>query len=212
MTLEIWLAYVLASAILLVVPGPTIMLVVSYALAEGRRSAWGTVVGVGLGDLTAMTVSFVGLGAVVAASAALFGALKWAAAAYLVVLGVQRWRAGAVSFKGATALTAGEGGRSQRTMAGHAFVVTALNPKGIAFFAAFVPHFLVTEAPVAPQLMILGATFLVLAVVNAAAYALLAGTVRGALTRPGAGRAANRIGGGLLIGAGLITASLRRTG
>ncbi len=208
MTLEIWLAFVLASTILLVVPGPTIMLVVSYALAEGRRSAWGTVVGVGLGDLTAMTVSFVGLGALVTASATLFGALKWVAAAYLVYLGVQRWRAGAST----AAATAGDGGHSQRAMAGHAFVVTALNPKGIAFFAAFVPHFLVTEAPVVPQLVLLGATFLVLAVVNAAAYALLAGTVRQALTRPGTVRAINRIGGALLIGAGLITASLRRIG
>ena len=205
MTLEIWLAYVLASGILLAVPGPTIMLVVSYALAEGRRSAWATVAGVGLGDLTAMTASFVGLGALVATSAVLFGALKWVGAAYLVYLGVQRWRAG-----DGTAEQVLGGGRSLRAMATHAYVVTALNPKGIAFFVAFVPHFLVAEAPVLPQLVLLGATFFLLAVANAAAYALLAGSVRSALTRPGAMRAVNRVGGGLLIGAGLLTASLRR--
>ncbi|MBO6785197.1 MAG: LysE family translocator, partial [Alphaproteobacteria bacterium] len=93
MSLELWLAFTAASAVLLAIPGPTVMLVVSYALGRGRASAWATVPGVTLGDFTAMTVSLFGAGAVLAASADLFTALKLAGAAYLVWLGIRLWRA-----------------------------------------------------------------------------------------------------------------------
>jgi threonine/homoserine/homoserine lactone efflux protein len=93
MTLELWFAFVLASSALLILPGPTILLVLSYALAQGRRSALPTVVGVALGDLTALTLSLVGLGAVLAASATAFTLLKWFGALYLIWLGVRLWRA-----------------------------------------------------------------------------------------------------------------------
>ena len=82
MSIELWLAFVLASAALLAIPGPTVMLVASYALGRGRRTGWATVPGVTLGDFTAMTVSLLGAGAIVAASATLFTALKFAGAAY----------------------------------------------------------------------------------------------------------------------------------
>ena len=71
MSFELWLAFAVASAVLLAVPGPTVMLVVSYALGRGSRSGWATVPGVALGDFTAMTVSLLGAGAVLAASATL---------------------------------------------------------------------------------------------------------------------------------------------
>jgi threonine/homoserine/homoserine lactone efflux protein len=71
-----WLAFAAASAILVAIPGPTVLLVVSYALSHGRRSATATVLGVGLGDFTSMTASMLGLGAFLATSAALFAALK----------------------------------------------------------------------------------------------------------------------------------------
>ncbi|MBI3512607.1 MAG: LysE family transporter, partial [Proteobacteria bacterium] len=86
MSVETWLAFVAAAAVLLAIPGPTVTLVVSYALSVGRRAAWATVVGVALGDFTAMTLSLLGLGAVLATSATLFTALKGLGAAYLVYL------------------------------------------------------------------------------------------------------------------------------
>src|SRR5258707_12041210 len=92
MSLETWFAFVLAASVLLAIPGPTVTLVIGYALGEGRRAAWATVAGVALGDFTAMTLSLLGLGAVLAASAALFTILKIAGAAYLVYLGVRLWR------------------------------------------------------------------------------------------------------------------------
>src|SRR5260221_14070304 len=92
MTLDHWLAFAAASAILLAIPGPTVLLVISYALGHGRRSAYATVAGVALGDFTAMTASMLGLGAMLAASAALFTVLKWVGAAYLVYLGIKLGR------------------------------------------------------------------------------------------------------------------------
>jgi threonine/homoserine/homoserine lactone efflux protein len=207
MTLELYLAYVLATTILLLLPGPTVMLVVSYALAEGRRAAWGTVIGLAFGDLVAMSLSLAGIGALLATSATLFTVMKWIGAVYLIYLGIRMWRA-APTIDGT--LPAGRS-RSDVAMAWHAFVVTALNPKSIAFFVAFVPQFINPQAATLPQLVLLTATFVGLAIVNGIGYALFAGSIREAVRHPRVLRAINRTGGGVLIGAGLMTAALRRT-
>jgi threonine/homoserine/homoserine lactone efflux protein len=189
----------------LVIPGPTVTLVVSYAL--GRRAAWATVAGVALGDFTAMTLSLLGLGAVLATSAALFGALKWLGAAYLVYLGIRLWRAPATLAEAAAA-----DARSAPAILAHAFAVTALNPKSILFFVAFVPQFVNPDAPVLAQLAILEATFVVMAGINAALYAALAGRARGLIRRPAVLKAVNRLGGSILVGAGVATVAWRRAG
>ena len=97
MTFESWAAFTAASAILLIIPGPTVLLVVSYALGQGWRTALPMAVGVALGDFTAMTLSMLGVGALLATSAKLFTVVKWVGAAYLVYLGVKLWRAGGTS-------------------------------------------------------------------------------------------------------------------
>ena len=209
MSFEVWLAYAATTAVFLAIPGPTILLVISYALTEGRRAAAWTVAGVALGDFTAMTLSVLGLGALLSSSALLFGILKWIGAGYLVYLGVRMWLAQPALPRDAEDVP--HVGHSRRAMLGHAFAVTALNPKSIAFFIAFLPQFLSPHAPVLPQMVVLGGTFLVLATVNAAAYALLAGGARRAVSRPAVLKSVNRIGGGLLIGAGVMTAAMRRT-
>jgi threonine/homoserine/homoserine lactone efflux protein len=207
MPLELWLAFVLASAILLAIPGPTVTLVVSHALTGGRRSGLATVPGVALGDLTAMTVSLLGAGAVLAASATLFTALKLAGAVYLVWLGLRLWRAdpAADAFEGRVRPA------GRRAMFWHAYVVTALNPKSIVFFIAFVPQFVAAGRAPLPQFVILELTFVLLAAVNTALWALLAGQLRVRLRTPRAQRLVNRTGGGLLIAAGALTALARRT-
>ncbi|ACL56734.1 LysE family translocator [Methylobacterium nodulans] len=200
MTFAIWAAFAGASAILLVIPGPTILLVVSYALGGGLRAALPAATGVALGDLTAMTLSMLGLGALLAASATLFTALKWLGAAYLVWLGVKLWRAGgrleAPPRSGAPALR----------MAAHAWLVTALNPKSLTFFIAFLPQFLDPQGDLLIQMAIFEATFVTLAFLNALGYALLAARARGLFARAESLRLFNRIGGSLLVGASLATA------
>jgi threonine/homoserine/homoserine lactone efflux protein len=202
---QVWLAFVAASAVLLVIPGPTILLVVSYALGRGWRTAAPVAAGVALGDLTAMTLSMLGLGVLLASSAALFTALKWLGAAYLIWLGVKLWRAGGVLETAA---------RSDATprlrMLAHAWLVTTLNPKSLVFFVAFVPQFVDPARPFWPQALALEATFVVLAFANAFAYALLGARARRLAASPRAIRIVNRAGGTALIGAGAVTALTAR--
>ncbi|MDR3376184.1 MAG: LysE family transporter, partial [Ancalomicrobiaceae bacterium] len=91
MHFETWLAFAATSAVVVVIPGPTVLLVASYALGRGWRVALPMAIGVVMGDFTAMTLSMLGLGALLAASATVFTALKWLGAAYLVYLGVKLW-------------------------------------------------------------------------------------------------------------------------
>src|SRR4051794_2934455 len=203
MSLETWVAFTVAASILLVIPGPTILLVVSYALGQGWRTALPMAIGVALGDFTAMTLSMLGLGALLAASATLFTALKWIGAAYLVWLGVKLWRAG-----GTLEAAPRTGAVSAAKMLGHAWLVTALNPKSITFFVAFLPAFLDPQADFLTQMLVFETTFLVLAFANAFGYALVASRARGFVANPRALRIVNRTGGGLLIGAGVATVTL----
>lgn len=206
---ELWLAFVAANTVLAIIPGPTVMQVVGYALTHGRRAAPSLVTGVTLGNVTALGLSFLGLGALLAASATLFAAFKWVGAAYLVYLGVQQWRAAPATDGGAD--TAVGPRRRHRALLAHCWLVTALNPKGIIFLVAYVPQFMTPHAPAVPQLAALGVTYLAVNALNAGGYALLAGTAQQVMHRPAVQRAAHRVSGGLLIGAGGMTAALHRT-
>ena len=204
MTLSLWLAFVAASSILLIIPGPTVLLVVSYALGQGWRTALPMAIGVALGDFTAMTLSMLGLGALLAASATLFGVLKWIGAAYLVWLGVKLWRAG-----GTLEAAPRTDAVSAAKMLGHAWLVTALNPKSITFFVAFLPQFLDRHADFWTQMLIFETTFPALAFANAFGYALIAARARNVVRNPKAIRIFNRTGGTLLVGAGIATVAMR---
>lgn len=207
MSIEIWLAFVAASAVLLAIPGPTVLLVISYALGHGRRAAAATVTGVALGDFTAMTASMLGLGALLATSAALFAVLKWVGAAYLIYLGIKLWRAPVAPVDASDSAATTE--RPLRIFL-HAYAVTALNPKSIIFFVAFLPQFLNHAEPVAFQMAVFEATFLALATANAATYGLVAAMARKTIRKPRVQRLVNRIGGSLMIGAGLLAVGWRR--
>lgn len=206
MSFETWAAFAVASAIMLAIPGPTILLVVSYALSHGRRVASATVAGVALGDFTAMTASMLGVGALLATSATLFTVLKWIGAAYLVYLGIKLWRAPV----GDGAIPQAEKETNARRIFLHAYVVTALNPKSIIFFVAFLPQFLDPAAPALTQMVVFETTFVILATLNAAAYALLGSMARGAFRKTSVQRIVNRTGGSLLIGAGMLAAGFRK--
>ncbi|GAB5467840.1 MAG: LysE family translocator [Rhodospirillales bacterium] len=206
MSLEIWLAYSLAATVLLCIPGPTILLVVSQSLSHGRGVVPSAVAGVTLGDATAMAVSLLGLGALLATSASLFLLFKWVGVAYLVWLAWRLWRsAGAVTAPQSLPPVA------KSRIFWNAFVVTALNPKGIVFFVAFLPQFVDPTAAAWPQLLILGGTFLVLAAINAALYGYLAGSLRQTMTSPRLLAGAQRVGAGFLLSAGLLTAAWSRS-
>jgi len=201
MTLHSWLAFLFATAVLLAIPGPTDLMVIGQSLGAGRRHALPLVAGVALGDLTAITLSLAGLGALLATSAAAFAALKWAGAAYLVYLGVKLWGA-PVSAEAVPPLDA-------RAAFRRAYVVTALNPKGVAFFVAFMPQFILPFGPFLPQAAILTASFVAMASATALLWASLAGRVSSLVRRPSVRRGFNRAGGGVLMGAGVVLALKR---
>ena len=201
MTFHTWLTFLFATVVLLAIPGPTVLMVIGQSLGAGRRHALPLVAGVALGDLTAMTLSLAGLGAVLAASAAAFMLLKWIGAAYLVYLGVRLWRA-PVSADAAPPLRAAAAFRQ-------AYVVTALNPKGIAFFVAFMPQFMAPSTPFLPQAAILVASFVAMASAPALLRTALVGHVSSLVRRPSVRRGFNRAGGGVLVGAGVVLALKR---
>jgi threonine/homoserine/homoserine lactone efflux protein len=208
MAFETWIGFVAAAAVILAIPGPTILLVIGQSIGTGRNGAWPLVIGVAAGDLVAMSLSLAGLGAILATSATAFTVLKWAGAAYLVWLGVSLWRAKVPGdVPGAGEMPPA---RDAVKAARASFVVTALNPKSIAFFVAFVPLFIDPASPFLPQALVLVATFVTMAGLNASLYALLAARMSAAVRRPRVRRWFNRAGGAMLVGAGAATAGMRQ--
>lgn len=199
MTIEIWLAFVAASALLLIIPGPTILTVVSYSMTHGQRANVPLVAAVALGDSTALVVSILGLGALLAASAFWFTLVKWAGGLYLLYLGITLLRAGRSSIE--MDVPAASSGSRWRLFS-NTYLVTALNPKGIVFFVAFLPQFISPGADVSRQLWLLAVTFVGMAALNASLYAVFAASARRFLSLPRAQRRFNIAGGSLLSLAG----------
>jgi threonine/homoserine/homoserine lactone efflux protein len=198
-SVELWVAFVLASGIVLVIPGPTILTVISYSVAHGRRANLPLVLAVALGDSTAMVASVFGLGALLSASAFWFTAVKLAGSAYLLYLGLKLLRSGAsVTEIGSPTVT-----NFRWRVFATTYLVTALNPKSIVFFVAFLPQFINHNANLTQQLWVLTITFVTMATVNAMLYSAFAASARGLLASPVAQRRFNVVGGLLLSAAGV---------
>ena len=202
MPLETWLAYTLVTTTFLLIPGPTIILVISYSLLRGRQAVIALVLGVGLGDITAMSLSFLGVGMLLKTVTTAFYLIKWMGAAYLIWLGIKMWRSASDSID----LEKNTKSQTWREIFSSAYITTALNPKSIVFFLAFIPQFIDPELPFTTQIVILGGTFFVLAIISVLVYAALAVYAGQQLHLPLIQRWTHRIGGGLLIGAGGMTA------
>ena len=198
MTLENWLAYTLVTATFLLIPGPTILLVISYSLIRGRKAVFALLLGVGLGDIVALILSFIGVGLLLQTVAITFQFLKWIGAAYLIWLGIRMWSSASESME----LSAKTDNKVWHAIMANAFVITALNPKSIVFFLAFLPQFINSEKPFITQSLILGSTFLILAIISVLFYSMLASFTGQQMQLSLIHRWTNRIGGSLLIGAG----------
>lgn len=206
MSIDLWLAFVAASAVLLVIPGPTILTVISYSLSHGQRANGPLIAAVALGDSTALLVSLLGLGALLATSAAWFTAVKWVGGLYLVYLGVKRLRAGMSPIES----TAPNIPASRGRLFVNTYLVTMLNPKGIVFYVAFLPQFINPSSSITRQLWILAVTFVTMGIINATLYATFAGSAHRLLASPRAQRRFNIAGGSLLSGAGVCALLAKR--
>ena len=133
---QTWITFAIASEFILLIPGPTILLVVAYSLSHGKTATFPLVTGVGLGDFTAMVFSFTGLGLLLNQASELFTLFKWVGALYLIYLGIQLWRMPVEStdWSDDTPMS-----QSPSRMLWHAWITTALNPKSIVFSWPFCP-------------------------------------------------------------------------
>jgi threonine/homoserine/homoserine lactone efflux protein len=194
-------AFVLASVVLAVTPGPGVIYIVARCLAQGRRSGLASVAGVALGNLGNAAAASLGLAALFAVSSLAFTVVKWAGAAYLVWLGVQALRAPAAPAAVAPAP------EPLARIFRDGVIVSLLNPKTTIFFAAFLPQFMQPGAPVVVQSLLLGSLFVLIAAASDTAYAWLAGAVAPALGRAGGWQRAGRwAAGAAYIGLGVLTA------
>jgi len=210
-TIDVWIAFVFASIVITLLPGPSMLLVIGHAMSNGPRKSLATVAGVVFADACLLCLALAGVGVIIYSSAVAFTVMKWAGAIYLIYLGFRQWRTASLN----SGLNGGgEGAAIGRTSAGRGFAVgfitTMLNPKIIGFFVAFFPQFIVDTSSWLVQLLILGVTFLLIVFTIMAVYAVLAGMVRDTFRKPQVRRAIDRISGATLMGAGLMTATLKR--
>jgi threonine/homoserine/homoserine lactone efflux protein len=206
MSLEMWLAFVVTSVVVLVIPGPTILTVVGYSVAHGRRAYLPIVTAIALGDLAAITLSLLGLGALLTASAVMFAVVKWAGGLYLIYLGIRLFRANVIEKQAVTQARAESWWHLFRNM----FLVAFLNPKGIVFYVAFFPQFVDPSGDVRAQLSTLALTFVVLGVLNSTFYAMFGASTRVLLSSSRARRGFNIVGGSLLSASGVYAILARR--
>lgn len=203
MALDTWLLYTLAALGLSLSPGPNSLLALTHGALHGRRRALFTLAGGAAGFTLVIALSMFGIGALLQASAAWLAALKWAGGLYLVWLGVQVWRAPPIALD--AALHPDARARAEvphgRRLARQGFLAAATNPKGILFFAAFLPQFVDPARSVGLQFVIMAATFVVIEFITELALASLAQRVAAWLAR--VGRAFNRACGGVFVGIGL---------
>ena len=211
MTLETWLLFSGAALIVILIPGPLSLLMISNSLNYGLRRSYPAFIGGVFASICLLSASALGLGALLLASEQLFSALKIIGALYLFYLAWQSWQQSRLPSKGATVPEAAPVPRF-RALFGRAFVLGASNPKDILFFAAFLPQFLSSQQPFLPQLLIMIVTWTVLDLLCKLAYGLGAhGAAR--YLRTGKGQSwFNRISAGLFAGAGVLSLIKARVG
>ncbi len=206
MNIEIWITFVLTVLVFALIPGPTVILVISQAINHGKKSVIPLVTGVILGDIVAMILSFIGLGVILATSATLFFIVKWLGVAYLFYLGIKTWNEKISSIKKNKKVLP----LSKVKMFSSSFLVTVLNPKGIMFFVAFLPQFISTSTEVLPQLLILTTTFTCITAMTITSYAMFASLASQKIHNFKVRKMLNKIGASSLILAALFTATMKR--
>ena len=208
MTLSTYLLYVAAVALLIATPGPTMLMCMTNALNHGPRRAMTSVAGSVTAVLVVMTLSAMGLGALLAASETAFTTAKLIGAAYLIWLGIKTFRSEASAL---VAADAQEGGPSRRSFYLQGLLVGASNPKAVLFFAAFFPQFLNPAAPMVPQFAILALTFMAFEFTVLTTCALSVSRLAPMLRKSGPVRWINRICGGLFTLMGGLLLLTRRS-
>ena len=202
--LNLWAAFAVASAALALLPGPIVTLVIANSLRHGTRAGAANVLGTLCGNVVLFSIGGLGMAWVLSALADWFDILRWAGAAYLIYLGARQWFARGDGLEDQTASAPGHSLFLQGA------VVAITNPKTIIFYAAFLPQFMDPTLPAAGQLVVLSATFLIVAGLLDITYAVLAGRLRPLFSGARRGRIRNKISGALLAATGAALAVTNR--
>lgn len=211
MSLQHWLVYLSLVVVVIAAPGPSAMLCMTHGASHGKYKTLATVLGGMLASMTLMSLSAMGLGAVIAASDTLFQVIKFAGALYLVFLGISIWRSAPPALSTGTHEQVGRlTAPMTRALFRQGFVVGIANPKDLLFFGALFPQFLEPSRPLLPQIATLAATWLVVDGAFMFCYATLGSKMGPALGRWGLSRVLNRISGGAFIAAGGILAATNK--
>jgi homoserine/homoserine lactone efflux protein len=202
MELHVYLAFVVATTIMIALPGPSVLLTVAHSISFGWRPALSTVAGATMGIAVQLIVAAIGLTSLLNVVAQAFGWLRWAGAAYLVYLGIKQWRSASEPLAFDTSPV------SKTNLFVQGLVTTIPNPKSLIFIAAFLPQFIDAARPLGLQFAFIVPTFLVITFTVTSVWALVAGNVRGFLQSQRAFQSVFRTAGGLMIvaGAGLVLA------
>lgn len=200
--LQLYLAFALATLVLMLIPGPNVALIVANSVAYGTRQGLLTVAGTSGAVVVQLALTALGMTALLGAAAHWFELIRWIGVAYLLWMGVRQWLAPPVDLT----RTRPER-RPVREVVARGALVSMTNPKTLLFYGAFFPQFVTPDGHLWQQLALLSATYLVIAVVTDCGWAALGGRARGLLASRG--RLRNRLSGGMLIGAGVGLAMAR---
>ena len=201
---HIYLAFVAATAIMIALPGPSVLLTVAHGISFGWQRALATVAGATVGIAVQLTVAAIGLASLLNAVAHALVWLRWAGAAYLVFLGIKQWRSASAPLAFAPAPV------SKTNLFVQGLVITIPNPKSLIFIAAFLPQFIDAGRPLGVQFAFIVPTFLLITFSVTSAWALVAGKASRLIRRQIAVQSILRTAGGLMIMAGAGLALARR--
>lgn len=208
MSVEYWIAFVVASGLFLALPRPAMMLVLSYAIGHGRRTIAATVTGLVLGNVVALSAAVALTAGALLISLDAFTMLKIAGAIYLAVTVFRFWRVPVMP--GPMADNDNLPQDQPIRILGHAFAFAAASPGNLAFLVAFLPQFFDARQPFWLQFSVMQATYLVVLALAGIGYAIFAERARSLIRRHKMRKAANRNTGAILIAAGAVTAGYRR--
>ncbi len=195
MDARLYAAFILASVLLALFPGPNMALIVANSVQRGTRYGFLTLAGTSAALVLQLVLVSVGMTTVMATAGHWLSAIRLLGAAYLVYLGIQSWRAPPPSLEARVVPV------SARATVLRGMLVSLTNPKTLLFFGAFFPQFVAPTHPLGPQLAVLSATFVVVVAGLDSIWAALAGRARHWIARQG--RLVGKLSGGLLIGAGV---------
>jgi len=197
-SLNTWLFFSGTEALLCLTPGPAVLFVLSHGLARGGRASLWANAGILAGNAFYFLLSALGLGTILLASHEVFTIIKYLGAAYLVYLGARTIRGAGLALQAGDTRPSTE---DWQTLT-RGFALQAANPKALIFFAALLPQFIDVNRAVAPQVLILGVTSVIIEFFVLAAYGYLSARAATMAREPRFVTITNRVSGGMLVAAG----------